>query len=447
MEAARILPAAATARRGALLSAAARRCLGALGAAMLRRAPGVASDDADAQLWAPRVAAFETFAAATTDAATSAAASYDWRVFADATRATAALTVAAADAPAAPRRVAVAATVGALLPIVADLLARAEDAGMLRGGENRGDADADAFAPAADACACFVETTIRRAAPGDVDADLLLAVAARLLRGDASNARRAPRLVSLAAAILTRPSSAAAAALAPALEITAGRWAVEGGDARGGGGGGVGETRGPSASALGASAVAPEYRASLAAVHLAALRLRWPACKAALRDPSPAPGSRAAILAAAARTALERAGGVLTGTIPANPDAFRGVVVEVLRCERAGILRAECLAPLGLRDAFATAAIGALVARRHEGAAADLRRLTHALASADWDAFFDRVAPAAAAEARNLTNEQRAAILALVPRSCADEPSLGRALERFARDAKLYARVNRTALE
>ena len=137
----------------------------------------------------------------------------------------------------------------------------------------------------------------------------------------------------------------------------------------------------------------------------------------------------------------------MTGTIPANPDAFRGVVVEVLRCERAGILRAESLAPLGLRDAFARAAIGALVARRHEGAAAELRRLTHALASADWDAFFDRVAPAAAAEARNLTNEQRAAILALVPRSCADEPSLGRALERFARDAKLYARVNGTALE
>ena len=189
---------------------------------------------------------------------------------------------------------------------------------MLRGGENRGDADADAFAPAADACACFVETTIRRAAPGDVDADLLLAVAARLLRGDASNARRAPRLVSLAAAILTRPSSAAAAALAPALEITAGRWAVEGGDARGGGGGGVGETRGPSASALGASAIAPEYRASLAAVHLAALRLRWPACKAALRPVAGAGGARGDFGGGGEDGARTRGGGV-DGNDPREP--------------------------------------------------------------------------------------------------------------------------------
>ena len=454
-EAARILPAAATARRG-VASVAASECLGALGAAMLRRAPGGASDDADAQLWAPRVAAFETFAAATTDAAKSAAARGDWRVFADATRATAALTVAAADAPAAPRRAAVAATAGALLPIIAELLARAEDAGMFRGGDVRGGdvrgaADADAyafaFAPAADACAFFVETTIRRAAAGDVDADLLLAVAARLLRGDASNARRAPRLVSLAAAILTRPSSAVASALAPALEITAGRWE---GAAEGAAEGAVSPAAAAPASAASAAAssaaIAPEFRAPLAAVHLATLRLRWPAFKAAMRDASPAPGTRAAILSATPRMALERAGGVLTGAIPATPAAFRGVVVEVLRCERAGILRAECLATLNLREAFAGAAVGALVARRHEGAAAELRELTHALASADPDAFFNRVAPAAAAEARHLTDEQRAAILALVPRTCADEPSLGRALERFARDAKLYARVNRTAL-
>ena len=205
----------------------------------------------------------------------------------------------------------------------------------------------------------------------------------------------------------------------------------------------MGETRGPSASArrrlrrrARISRVSPPCtrRAS------ASLARAW----AALRDRRRRPVG-AAILAAAARTALERAGGV-DGNDPRRPDAFRGVVVEVSDATRGDSPRG-CLAPLGLRDAFATAAIGALVARRHEGAAADLRRLTHALASADWDAFFDRVAPAAAAEARNLTNEQRAAILALVPRSCADEPSLGRALERFARDAKLYARVNGTALE
>ena len=192
---------------------------------------------------------------------------------------------------------------------------------MLRGGENRGDADAAAFAPAADACACFVETTIRRAAPGDVDADLLLAVAARLLRGDASNARRAPRLVSLAAAILTRPSSAAAAALAPALEITAGRWAVEGGDARGGGGADAADATDTRPIAH-ASAIAPEYRAPLAAVHLAALRLRWRAFKAALRDPSPAPGRARGDFGGGGGTALERAAGGVDGHDPREP---RGV--------------------------------------------------------------------------------------------------------------------------
>ena len=316
---------------------------------------------------------------------------------------------------------------------------------MLRGGENRGDADADAFAPAADACACFVETTIRRAAPGDVDADLLLAVAARLLRGDASNARRAPRLVSLAAAILTRPSSAAAAALAPALEITAGRWAVEGGDARGGGGGGVGETRRTRVP----SPTPPPSRPNIARLSPPCTSPRFgfvgPRVRRRCATRRRRPG-RARRFWRRRRGRRSNARGVLTGTIPANPEAFRGVVVEVLDANARGF-SARISRAARLRDAFATAAIGGArreaTRRRRRG----LRRLTHALASADWDAFFDRVAPAAAAEARNLTNEQRAAILALVPRSCADEPSLGRALERFARDAKLYARVNRTALE
>jgi hypothetical protein len=198
--------------------------------------------------------------------------------------------------------------------------------------------------------------------------------------------------------------------------------------------------------------LAAELHAPLAAIHLAALRSRWsvffpkpgtPAAAAAAalaaRDPT-----AAATLAAAPRAILEHAGGMLSGT-----GALRAVLGEMERCWRqVNLLRAEVFVPL--RPHFIAAALGAIVGRHHDSLIGELGELVHALASEDFQAFYQNILPGyvwSAAALPGLDDGQRGALLSLLPASAADEPSMKRGLGRLARDASLYLRANRAALE
>ena len=165
-EAARILPAAATARRG-VASAAASECLGALGAAMLRRAPGGASTTPTRSLGAARRGVRDVRGGDDGRGEIRGGARLARLRGRDARDA--ALTVAAADAP--PRRDA---PPSPQPPARSSRSSRSSSRARKTPGCFAASfaAPTRAFAPAADACAFFVETTIRRAAAGDVDADV-----------------------------------------------------------------------------------------------------------------------------------------------------------------------------------------------------------------------------------------------------------------------------------
>lgn len=74
----------------------------------------------------------------------------------------------------------------------------------------------------------------------------------------------------------------------------------------------------------------------------------------------------------------------------------------------------------------------------------------HALASEDLQSFYRGSLPGylwSAAALPGLDDGQRGALLALLPAGAPDEPSVKRGLGRLARDASLYLRAARHALE
>ena len=91
-----------------------------------------------------------------------------------------------------------------------------------------------------------------------------------------------------------------------------------------------------------------------------------------------------------------------------------------------------------------------LQGRHHDSLVGELSELVHALAHEDFQSFFHHALPGyvwSAAALPGLDDGQRGALLALLPASASDEPSMKRGLGRLARDASLYLRVNRAALE
>ena len=414
-------------------------CLGALGGALLRRAPGEATDAAAAQMWEPRVGAFRDALAAP---AISAALSGLERLRrgestsagSAGVKAAAALVRSAADAPAAPKRTAMAATVAPLLPTVAAALEH------LAASDASSASDVAVVAAVVDASIAFLHAVVDASTAADVDAGALRrAVAALCELGGASVAggSAGPRLVSLIAALLTRPGAHLAPLLSPVLSLTLGRWAMQ--------------TEGEHVS----SGLAPELRGPLAVVHLAALRSRWSTffpkagtsaanAAAALIAADP---NAAAVLAAAPRAILEHVRAVLSGAVPASPGALRALLDEMERCRMNAAFMFRTDVFVAARPSLVTAALGTIVGRHHESLGSELASLVHALASEDLDAFFGVVLPGFVASIPGLDDGQRGALVALVPATATDQPSMSRGLRRLARDASLYLRVNRAALE
>lgn len=350
-------------------------CLAALGAALLRRVPSEAADDAAAQMWEPRVGAFRALARTVVGAAgrglehlcsggngsdTAAAAA----AAAVGLTAAAALVRSAGDAPAAPKRAAMSATVGALLPAVAAFLERhvhAHSHALVASTSTSTSAAVVAGSIA------FLAAAVASAGPADIDSDALRRAASALFAladhgAVGAGGVGASRLLPFIALLLTRPGTHLAPLLPPVLSLTLGRWAVAAGRD-----GGVAALT-PVGDSASSSHLAAELHAPLAAIHLAALRSRWstlfpkpgtPAATAAVALASRDPAA-AATLAAAPRAILEHAGGVLSGGVSADPGALRAVLGEMQRCRRqVNLLRAAVFVPL--RPHFVAATLSAVV--------------------------------------------------------------------------------------
>jgi hypothetical protein len=397
-------------------------CLAALGAALLRRAPGEAADDAGAQMWEPRVGAFQSMAVTVVNAATSgleALCGSGGSRFAATTAAAAgmaaaaALVRAAADAPAAPKCMAMAATVGVLLPAIAEFLEVSARMPSTKG--------VHANAVAVTACVGFLHAAVAAAGPADIDAEALRRAASALCSSSTLVGGGA-RMLSLIALLLTRPGAHLEPLLGPVLSLSL-SWAAE------------------------QQLLATELHAPLAAIHLAALRSRWSVF--APRAGTPAAGVLAArdpATAAAPRAILEHAGAVLSGAVPAAPGALRAVLAELQRCRRqVNLFRAELFVPL--RPHFVHAALGAVIGRHHESLSAELAELVHALAEEDPSGFYEHALPDFVRGLPGLHDAQRGALVELLPAAARDQPSVARGLERMARDASLYVRTNRATME
>jgi len=266
------------------------------------------------------------------------------------------------------------------------------------------------------------------AGPADIDAEALRRAASALCSSPTLGGSGS-RMLSFIALLLTRPGAHLVPLLSPVLSLTL-RWAAE------------------------QQLLATELHAPLAAIHLAALRSRWsvfspragtPAAAAAAalaaRDPA-----AAATLTAAPRAILEHASAVLSGTVPAAPGALRAVLAELQRCRRqVNLFRADVFVPL--RPHFVHAALAAVVGRHHESLSTELAELLHALAVEDPAEFYERALPGYVHGLPGLSETQRAALVGLLPEAAADQPSVARGLGRLARDASLYVRANRAALE